>query len=113
IALCRENADALGFLDRTELVLGRAEPATLQRACAGQPFDLVFADPPYAEVPPDEILALIGGAGLLRAGGRLVVEHDKRRDAPESAHGLQRTDSRRFGDTAVSFYVRAEAAPET
>jgi len=33
-----------------------------------------------------------------------VVEHGRREAAPETVAGLQRVESRRFGDTVVSLY---------
>ena len=41
---------------------------------------------------------------LLADGGTLVVEHGRREVAPEAVAGLQRVDSRKFGDTVVSLY---------
>jgi len=36
-----------------------------------------------------------------------VVEHGRREVAPDRVGGLQRMDSRRFGDTVVSLYRTA------
>lgn len=65
------------------------------------PFDIIFMDPPY-DIPPDDALA--AGAPLLAPGGVLVVEHAKRRAAPEAAAGLTRTRQIVAGDSALSFY---------
>jgi len=62
------------------------------------------ADPPYAEGVAAEVARAVGEGGLLVEGGTLVVEHGRREVPPEAVGGLQRTDSRRFGDTVVSLY---------
>ena len=65
------------------------------------PFDIVLLDPPY-DVPPDD--ALTRAAPLLAPGGVLVLEHAKRRAAPESAAGLARIRQIVSGDSVLSFY---------
>jgi len=110
--LCRENADELGLGDRVQILAAPVDERTLSRAGESGPFDLVFADPPYAARTPAQVAALVARSGVLKEGGVLVVEHDRRVEAPEAHEGLVRTDSRRFGDTSVSFYRRgAPQAP--
>jgi len=65
-------------------------------------FDLIFADPPYSWVPDAGFLA--GCGALLREGGALTVEHSSRVDLPGEAGALVRTDSRRYGESALTFY---------
>jgi len=108
IALCRQNARALGMEERAQIVAGAVEKRTLE-PLARPAFDLVFADPPYAAATPQEVLELVEGAGLLAPGGRLVLEHDRRREAPASFGHLRRSDERRFGDSVVSFYDLANS----
>ena len=103
-ALCRQNAATLQMTERVEVVAVAIDARSLERIARQGPFDLILADPPYAGPEPGSVLALVGAAGLVRPGGRLVVEHDRRQDAPSSCPPLLREDQRRFGDTLVSFY---------
>lgn len=108
LGLCRENASALGLADRARIVAASVDERAVAKVVAeAGPFDLVFADPPYAAQTPAQIASLVARAGALKEEGVLVVEHDRRVEAPEEQEGLARTDTRRFGDTAVSFYRRA------
>jgi 16S rRNA (guanine966-N2)-methyltransferase len=75
-------------------------PAGLSRLTG--PFDLVFADPPYAFEPYEELLA--GVARLLAPDGEVVVEHSSRREMPLEAGPLVRVDVRRYGESSLSFY---------
>ena len=104
IRLCKGNAEALGFGDRTRIIAAPVARALklLQREGAG--FDLIFADPPYAARAVLQTLGAIEAASLCRPGGRVCIEHDKRETAPESGGLLSRIDQRRFGDTVVSIY---------
>jgi 16S rRNA (guanine966-N2)-methyltransferase len=65
-------------------------------------FDLVLLDPPY-EIPDLDAVA-IAGAVCVAPGGRLVLEHSRRRASPESAGTLRRTRVLTAGDSALSFY---------
>jgi 16S rRNA (guanine966-N2)-methyltransferase len=110
----------------TALKLGaevRIVPTSVERAAralqaleppAGSPgprgFDLVFADPPYADVPGGAVaaaLAAIVGAGLVNPGARVVLEHAKG-DEPPAIEGLSLEDTRRYGDTCLAFYRAGE-----
>jgi 16S rRNA (guanine966-N2)-methyltransferase len=102
--LCRENSAALGFTEKAQLVARPVDEALGQLAAEGERFDLVFADPPYAARAVAELLELLGRHPVCAPGGLLVVEHDRREEAPETGAGFTREDARRFGDTAVSLY---------
>lgn len=75
-------------------------PAGLSRLTG--PFDLVFADPPYAFEPYADLLT--GVARLLAPDGEVVIEHSTRREMPLEAGPLVRVDVRRYGESALSFY---------
>ncbi len=107
LGLCQRNAEALGFTPHVQLLALPVERALPKLGQQGQKFDLVFADPPYGARVVLQILEGVGQAGVLPPGGTLLIEHDKREDAPEQHGALTRTDQRRFGDTVVSFYVAA------
>ena len=53
-----------------------------------------------------QCLALLGAGSLLAEEGQIVVEHDRRSPPDEIYGSLVKTDSRRYGDTCVSFYER-------
>ena len=72
-------------------------------------FDLAIADPPYAATEADEALGAIASGGIVRTAGRIVLEHAARATAPKP-EGLLLLSSRRYGDTALSFYEPCEAA---
>jgi 16S rRNA (guanine966-N2)-methyltransferase len=68
-------------------------------------FDLIFADPPYAWLPDPRFFA--GCAALLRPGGALAVEHSARVALPVEVGELVRTDSRRYGESALAFFGKS------
>lgn len=111
-----QSRDALGLRAECRVVgfdLSRAEhelPEKLARAIAGHaPYDLVFADPPYAivELLPPLILQL---APLLHPRALLVIEHDVKHP-PTRMHEvteMAQESAYRYGGTAVTFFRRAQ-----
>jgi len=82
-------------------------PGQVGRSGSLGPFDLVFLDPPYADV------ALLAAtlerladpdAALLTANARVVAKHFWRDDPPERVGLLQVERTRRFGETSLTFY---------
>lgn len=82
------------------------ERALRELATGGAAFDLIFADPPYSWIPDAGFF--VACASLLRNGGELVVEHSSRVALPIEVSALVRTDSRRYGESALTFYGRTD-----
>lgn len=85
----------------------RCEPARralVQLAAAGQSFDGVFLDPPYASDELAACLEILGSGALLRPHAWVVAEHPHDADLPEAFSNLQLTLRRRYGKTALSLY---------
>lgn len=107
-AVCKENAESLGYGGRVEIRRGDALKEI--GALHGRRFDLVFLDPPYVD-SPDPILEILGRGESLAVDATVVLEHDKRISPRERYGVLVRTDSRRFGDTVVSFFECSQQEP--
>src|SRR5207344_1895471 len=76
-------------------------------AATAAPFDIVIADPPYAETAL-LLAALEALEPRLAPGARVVAKHFWR-DAPPARIGLLASErERRFGETMLTFYRRAE-----
>ena len=94
-------------LERTGLAeRGRVRGTTAERLSAApeQRYDVVLLDPPYAEVGPEEALARLDEARLLRPGGLAVLEHARDRPAPEQVGGLRLLRTRSHGRSSISLY---------
>ena len=86
------------------LLRGALPEALGTLGAAGERFDLVFADPPYAWTVTEPLL--LATALVLASGGELAFEHLRRCAPPERGGGLIRREVRRYGETALTFYVR-------
>lgn len=103
------NVTSLGAAKQTRVVAQAVERALPQLA---GPWDLVFADPPWDDVDDVAPPVLGGLAASLAPGGLVVLEHRAGAPAPE-VPVLELEETRRYGDTALAFYVApAGVAPD-
>jgi 16S rRNA (guanine966-N2)-methyltransferase len=104
VALIAANLALLGGSDAAKPVIIRAGLADAITRLAGQVFDLIILDPPYAH---DAAPAALDAAGALAAPHtRVVLEHATRYAPPDAHAGLRRTRTVTAGDSALSFYER-------
>jgi 16S rRNA G966 N2-methylase RsmD len=96
-----QNISACGVEDACAII--RDDFVKGRWAARAGAFDLVLLDPPY-EVHDVEAL-MAAGAAHVTPGGRLVLEHSRRRASPESAGPLRRIRVLTAGDSALSFYT--------
>jgi 16S rRNA (guanine(966)-N(2))-methyltransferase RsmD len=118
--VARRNVAALGAGPAVLLVVGKvahvlaAGPVGLARGTTGgeqdwPPYDVVFADPPYA-VPEDELtaaLAALVDGGWLAADAVVAVERSSRSPEPGWVPGLTPQRCRRYGETTLWYGRRS------
>jgi 16S rRNA (guanine966-N2)-methyltransferase len=107
LAALAANVAALGLQEATRVVALPVERAA--RGLGADRFDLVFADPPYADVNNGDAVRAIEAlvkAAMIAPNGRLVVEHAHRDPSP-LIEGLTLEQARTYGDTTLSFYSSA------
>lgn len=106
-ALAAIRANAKSLEADVRVVAAKVESAV--EGLRGETFDLVLVDPPYVEVTRPKFAAPLAViAATLRPGGILVLEHAAA-DGPPAIPGLDVDRTRRYGDTALTLYVRAMA----
>ncbi len=106
-ALIRENVEKLGLTGETKI--WRRE-ATRLGPCRGEPFDLVFADPPYGSDLGILALASAHAGGWIAPGAIVVLEGAAGDPLPEFGW-LEPADSRTYGETRITVW-RARPGPE-
>ena len=90
--------------DRVERLLARGLPPT------DEPYDVAFADPPYALSHEDvtAMLAVLTAGGWLAPGALVIVERAARSGALRWPEGFSAGRSRRYGE-AMLWYASAAA----
>lgn len=99
-ALIRENADRLGLTGETKIW---RRDATRLGPCRGEPFDLVFLDPPYRSGLGLRALASAREGGWI-APAALIVLEDSPADPEPDVDWLTRADRRQYGETRISIF---------
>jgi 16S rRNA (guanine966-N2)-methyltransferase len=114
IAAIRRGAESLGLekslvAQEGDLLAAGRRAAGLSRALeANGPFDLIFADPPYAEAAAVvTLLQKLAIDGVFAEDALIVLEHASRDDLT-FGESLASVASYRYGDTAVAFLTQAE-----
>ena len=102
----KQNVDKLGFNQQTRILLMDWKQALRQLTVAGDTFDLVFLDPPYAMRDMAEVMEAL--KPLLAEDAVIILEHEAQ-VMPSTADGYEMYDSRKYGYVGVSFFRRAEA----
>jgi 16S rRNA (guanine966-N2)-methyltransferase len=114
LALGRNVRDC-GFEETAEILETDARTGIRRLSRRGDRFEWVFADPPYTGRLTGEILRETALSPLLTPGGSLVLQHSIRDESSDGTTEFwRRSDSRRYGDTVLSFYEhlsRGESNP--
>jgi 16S rRNA (guanine(966)-N(2))-methyltransferase RsmD len=105
----RANVAALHASDRARIISGDALPALARMEAAGEPFDIIFVDPPYAGDLAGRCMERLARGAVLSDNGMLVVQAFHKTALPERVGVLARVRGRRYGESALTFYAKEEA----
>jgi 16S rRNA (guanine966-N2)-methyltransferase len=115
VRVIKENISSIG-LPGAVLVTDRVE-RVLARGPDGNPYDVVFADPPYAlaDAAVERVLTLLAEAGWLAPGALVVVERATRSGPVSWPDGFVPDRERRYGEATFWYGFAAEpaGAPES
>lgn len=101
----RDNIEALGLFGATRIHRRDAADLGVKPAGLGEPFDLVFLDPPYHKGLGERALARLGEGGWI-AGDALIVFECAADETPATP-GYETLDERAYGAAKVLFLRRA------
>lgn len=96
----RTNMEHLGLNGVAKIF--RRDATRLGAVGTIDPFNLVFADPPYGKGLGEKALASAANGGWLLPGALCVVEENAA-EAPEFPSGFSEVDRRQVGDSQVIF----------
>jgi 16S rRNA (guanine966-N2)-methyltransferase len=101
----RDNIEALGLFGVTRIHRRDAADLGVKPAGLGEPFDLVFLDPPYHKGLGERALARLGEGGWISDDALIVYECAA--DEAPAAPGYAVLDQRAYGAARVLFLRRA------
>jgi 16S rRNA (guanine(966)-N(2))-methyltransferase RsmD len=70
-------------------------------------FDIIFLDPPYAEVFLENALKCITEIDILQSGGIIVAERPVGKELPWEFAGFTRSRDYKYGNTLLTIYRKA------
>jgi len=105
--IIKKSISEFGFPNKAFVIKGRAYEFIKKWRPEKERFDIIFVDPPYQSDEVDTILPLIGQMDILSEGGRIIVEHFFKRKMPDKAGTLVFLKNYRYGDSMLTFYVKA------
>jgi 16S rRNA (guanine(966)-N(2))-methyltransferase RsmD len=103
-----QNQNHFNFICRTQEKLGAKELFPVKADVfkylhsLKQPFDFIFADPPYDLPDADKIPEIIVHKQLVREGGFFVMEHSKNHNF---SHLPNFKEERKYGNVFFSFFA--------
>ncbi|WP_421657241.1 16S rRNA (guanine(966)-N(2))-methyltransferase RsmD [Leptothermofonsia sp. ETS-13] len=80
------------------------------KTLAGQSFDRIYFDPPYASELYEPVIATIAQYHLLAAQGELAVEHAPNHSAIPTPVSFEICRQKVYGNTALTFYSCRQVA---
>jgi 16S rRNA (guanine966-N2)-methyltransferase len=104
----RENVASLRAGSVAVISAGKVA-TTLAGGPVGAPYDVVFADPPYAVGEADiaSMLAALVDRGWLTPAAIVIIERSKRSPEPGWVQGITPERSRRYGETVLWYGRRS------
>jgi 16S rRNA (guanine966-N2)-methyltransferase len=94
------NIERLGVDGRTDLI--RTSAANWLTTVEPEMFDIIFADPPYADLQLSTVSKLFG---LLKPNALMVLSHPGKGEVP-TKNGVVVVDNRSYGNADLTFYRR-------
>jgi 16S rRNA (guanine966-N2)-methyltransferase len=99
--LLRTNIEAMGLQGRARIF--RRDAASLGPVGTMEPFQLLFADPPYGHGLGDRAFAAAAAGGWLTDGALAILE-ERANVEPDAGNAFRHLETREFGDTRMHFY---------
>jgi len=103
-ALLRKNLDTCHLAERARVWVGLTGTFLQRRDRWDGPYNVVFADPPYAARDELDVLAGLGRAGLLTRDAVIVVEQASLDESPERIGPAILIRRYEYGDTVLALY---------
>ena len=108
-ALVRENLRRTKLQDYAKII--RSDYLRYLESCRDQ-FDIIFLDPPYAEVYLENSLKFITEIDILQTGGIIIAEYPVGKEFSWDFPGFSRSKDYKYGNTVLTVFRKERAADE-
>jgi 16S rRNA (guanine(966)-N(2))-methyltransferase RsmD len=104
VQLLQKNLRTCQLLDRAQVRVGQTAAFLERKDWWSGPYDVLFADPPYAALDELDILIHAWRPGLLSEHATVIIEQDSRTTLPASIDHAALVRRYLYGDTALYLY---------
>jgi 16S rRNA (guanine966-N2)-methyltransferase len=104
VQLLQKNLRACQLFDRARIHQGKTAAFLDQKGCWDGPYDVLFADPPYAALDELDIIAHAWRPGLLSAHATVIIEQNSRAEWSASINHASLVQRYVYGDTTLYLY---------
>lgn len=112
VLFVEKNRKSIQILEKNIQKLKISEPhkvlqkdvISFLKSYEGEPFDLVFADPPFTEEMAHDVILAADESRVFHSQTILMIESGRREKVLEDYPNLTRYDLREFGDKFLSFF---------
>ena len=106
ILITRDNIKKLK-IDNSLFVCYQKDVLNFLRTYEGEPFDIIFADPPFTEKMAHDVMLAISQSKACGDHTLITIESEKRERMDDRYENLTQFDKKDFGDKFLSFFRKA------
>jgi len=111
--LITKNAERCGIHEKARVICHDMSRGTLPEHIKGEPFSIIFMDPPYGTTLLETALTSGILNQVLARDGMIIAEHSIKVELPHPITGLDIHDQRKYGKTLISFLTPAPSMAGT
>jgi 16S rRNA (guanine(966)-N(2))-methyltransferase RsmD len=109
VGTLRSNVASLHLVPQARTIAGDVVQTLKRLQAAGEAFDCIFLDPPYAGDLAGRCIEILADGTLLSDNGALVTQTFHKTVLPDQAGALRRIWRRRYGESSLALYVKEAA----
>ena len=104
VQLLKKNLRTCQLLDRAQVHVGQTAAFLDRNDWWGAPYDILFADPPYAALDELNVLVHAWRPGLLSEHAAMIIEQDSHAELPAPIDHASLVRRYQYGDTALYLF---------
>lgn len=106
LKIIRSNIDKLK-ISSSEYQIIKSDALQFLTKYKGDPFDLVFIDPPFTEKMAHKVMGEVEKSQIFQLSTKIMIESSKQERIDDIYGVLRRYDARLFGDKTLSFFQKS------
>lgn len=107
VAITKQNIEKLK-VPAGEYRIINMDALSYLKAYQGEPFDIIFADPPFTEKMAHSVMEAANLSAAFGPATVMAIESERKERIEEEYSTLVRFDAREFGDKILSFFRKKE-----